>query len=409
MVIAGPSAVAHPALDSLGARQAFDERPLGTHQEAVMNRTAWLATLALLLTPSPTFAQFGGMGGMGGGMGGGMAGGFGSVGTRRGIQVELEGGRHLSGHIDIGTVTVFGDLGQYLITPEKMKMIRFLKPMNEPKGDDDTQPVAPVNPAVVRGVMNANMVMGMPIVRAKVILTSGQEIIGNIQNFGNVRLDLEFGSLIPTTDKLRTITFTEPERKTEVTGHDAARPDDGPPRPAGSDRASASAVPQYYRHANALVIRSPRGDRITLYNVESKQTQEFSGPKDGLLDIRPYYSPDLMALAIKGPKITRIAVADNTSGWHVQDLREPAEGLVSPTVAQGVAVYRVGRYAYAYGTEADRWDVAELPEGLQAGPVAGQSSITIEGLGHIFTFTSKTGQWEHIDVRKIAEAAGAEK
>ncbi len=117
-----------------------------------MNRTGSLATLALMLASSPSFAQMGGigggMGGIGGGMGGmggqGMAtgmmmqrGGFFGAGVtdvQRSVQVEMEGGQRLNGKIDFRPVLVDGDLGQYSIPPDKIKMIRFLKPVERGRG-----------------------------------------------------------------------------------------------------------------------------------------------------------------------------------------------------------------------------------------------------------------------------------
>jgi hypothetical protein len=381
-----------------------------------MNRTAWLAALALILAPGPAFAQ---MGGMGGGMGGmGMAGmrgaGFGSVEVRRSVQVEMEGGRRLSGQIDLGTVMVYGDVGQHMIQPEKIKMIRFLKPMNDPKPDDDGPPNPPgagmnAQMMMMRGMVNRNNAMAAQTVRAKVILHSGEEIIGTIQNAMTFRFDVDYGSIVPDMDKLRTMTFSDVERKPGSAGHGAGEPDEGSPRSARDDQDSSSAAPLYFRHANALVVRSRGGNRIALYNMENQQSLELSGPKDAPLVVTPIQSAELMALAFKGPKITRIAVADNETGWHVQELRQPAEGHVMPTVGQGIAVYNVGRHVYAFGAEAHRWDVAELPKGLQATPTVGPNSASIEGQGHIYTFTAKTGKWEHIDVRKILETTGAQK
>jgi hypothetical protein len=150
---------------------------------------------------------------------------------------------------------------------------------------------------------------------------------------------------------------------------------------------------------------------VILYDLETKksQTLELSGSKDAPLEVTPILAKDILALALKGPKITRIAVADLASGtWHAQDLREPIEGSVRPFVAPGLAVYCLGRYAYGYSALAQRWDVAELPEGLRAGPIVGPDGATIEGRGHIYSFIPKAGRWEHIDVRAIQDIAGAE-
>jgi hypothetical protein len=372
-----------------------------------MNRTAWLAALALVLTPGTTFAQMGGMGGMG-------MGGFGSVEVRHAVQVELEGGRTISGQIDLATVVVHGDLGQYMIHPEKIKMIRFLKPANEPKADDDddAQPQARANNAqamMMRAMANRNNAMNVQTARAKVILQSGEEIIGNIQYGMGFRLEVDYGTMLPAMDKLRTMTFSKVERKTGSAGSDAAKPDEGSPRTAGNDRDLVSPRPLYFRHGQALVVRSQAGNRIALYNMENQQSLELSGPRDAPLEVTPVYGGNLMALALRGPKITRIAVADDASGWHVQELRQPVDGRVMPIVAQGIAVYSVGRYVYAYAVEAHRWDVAELPDGLRATPTVGPNNASIEGQGHIYTFEAKTGKWEHIDVRKVLELAEAEK
>ena len=51
----------------------------------------------------------------------------------------MEGGQLLSGKIDLRPVIVDGDLGQYVIAPEKIKMIRFLKPVNEVKPGDEAE------------------------------------------------------------------------------------------------------------------------------------------------------------------------------------------------------------------------------------------------------------------------------
>ncbi len=108
--------------------------------------------------------------------------------------------------------------------------------------------------------------------------------------------------------------------------------------------------------------------------------------------------------------MTRIAVADTANGkWHAQDLRKPIEGQAVPIVSPGVVVYKLGREVYAYGVEAQRWDVVELPEGVRAMPSVGAGTITIESHGHIYTFTGKTGKWDHVDVRSILDVVGGEK
>ncbi len=373
-----------------------------------MNRTGWLAAVVLVLAPTSGFAQMGGMGGGGmGGMGMGGMGGMsmgqmmgGSYEVRRAVQVEMEGGQHLNGQIDIGAVIVLGDLGRYGILPEKLKAIRFLKP--EPgaprpadEEPDEAQPAAAgFGPAGV----NAQNAMNPPRLRAKVITTSGQEIVGSIINPRMFRLEMDFGVMVPKADKLRVITFTEGERKGGAGKADAAAPGE-----AGGVHGASISQPRYFRHGEALVVSSPSGGRVTLYDLKTRRSLELTGPNDAPIGLTPFYGPNLLALGVSGPKVTRIAVADTDTGWHVQELRRPVAGRVTPTVFQGFALYTEGRYAYAYSAQAHRWDVAELPEGLRASPVGDQNGVTIEGRGHIYAFAPRTGRWEHVDVRAILD------
>jgi hypothetical protein len=411
-----------------------------------MKRTGWLAAFALMLAPSMSFAQqgpaagmmqgrgggMGGMmqrqmgmmqgqmGGMGGGMGG-MGGGMGGMGgmtmasgneVRRTAQVELEGGRHLSGHIDLGPVMVNSDLGQYTLMPDKIKMIRFLKPANEakaaPKEGEDNAGANAAGPGAGFGAP----AMGPEAIRAKVITTSDQEITGTLENPAFFRLELGFGTLVPMPDKLRSITFTDGARKAEPARPAAGAAALAPAEVVPDESGEPARTPRYFRHQHSLIVISPVGDRATIYDVETKKSRslELSGTKDAPLRVTPIYGSDVVAFNLKGPKITRIAVADTANGtWYPQDLRKPFGGQATPIIAPGLAVYSVGRDVYAYSAQAHRWDVVELPEGIPAGPVVGAGGATIESHGHIYTFVPKTGKWEHIDVRAILDVVKGEK
>jgi hypothetical protein len=287
--------------------------------------------------------------------------------------------------------------------PDRVKSIRFLKPANEVKaapkpgeGGDDNAPV---------GMANA---MGMPI-RAKVITTTDQEIIGVLESPVNFPLELGFGSLVPTLDKLRSITFTDGDRKGEPAGPGAGAAFHAPEDPGPGE---TSRTPRYLRHQNSIIVVSPVGDKATIYDLEAKQPHslDLTGTKDAPLQVTPIMGPDIVALGLKGPKIDRIAVADTARGtWSVQALREPFGGQAMPIIAPGMAVYTIGRSVYAYSAAAHRWDVVDLLEGIPAVPVVGSDGASIESHGHIYSFAPKTGKWEHIDVRAILDVAGAEK
>ena len=423
-----------------------------------MNRTTLLAAVAAVLASSPCFAQFGGMGGMGGGIGGGMGGqrvqGNTIQGTRaaqafftdvpRSANVEMEGGQVLSGKIETRPVTVDADLGQYVITPHKIKMIRFLKPQNEvnPAGGDEAErkndgllggaevpdlvremrKKAQAMPTARRGMggsLGGFAMVADPgsrtgaamLVRGKVITTTDQEVIGMIHIPGDFTLELDFGSLILAPAKLRSITFTDKARKDKsaqaAPGMPGAHQNENPDLPALAHNASP---PRYFRQGSSIVVISPVGDRITLHDVDTKKSAslELSGSKDAPLEVTTVTVGDLIALVLKGPKITRLAVGNTSSGtWRSQDLREPIEGEAVPIVAPGVAVYAIGRNVYAYAAESDRWDVAELPAGVRAVPIVSPGSVTIETDGHIYAFSAKTGKWNHTDVRAILDDAGA--
>jgi hypothetical protein len=392
-----------------------------------MNRPEWLAAILIVLAPATGFAQFGGMGGMGGqGMAPGMMGNrmmAGPIEVQRTVQVELEGGQRIGGRIDLRPLTAQGDLGRYTIMPDKIKTIRFLKPASEDQaGHAPGGEVAPIGPPIAAPGMRQppgmfpNLGNAVPdpnnpgsfatMARGKVITTSGQEIIGNIYIPYNFQLQLDFGTLTPSAAKLRSITFTDGDRTAGP-----GKPDASLPRAPGEVPDTSSMPPRYFRHQHSVIVVSPAGDRVTLFNLETRKSQsiELSGSKGAPLEVTPILGPDLVALALKGPKIDRIAVADLASGtWHAQDLREPARGGAEPIIAPGVAVYSLGRYAYAYSVAAHRWDFAELPEGLRAAAVVGPTGASIEGRGHIYTFIPRAGKWEHIDVRAILDVAGAE-
>ncbi len=426
-----------------------------------MNRTGLVAAIVVMFASSSAYAQFGGVGGMGGGggrgggtvgMGGGMGGMMGGMGGMMGqgnrpaaafseierpAQVEMEGGQLLNGKIELRPLIVDGDLGQYSITPEKIKMIRFLKPAGDANAVDESnrnnngefgggpeQLVARKATTKRAALMQAARAAGglemvgdpyshtgmAVLTRGKVITTTGKEIIGVIHIPSDFKLDLDFGALTLAPVKLRSITFTGDDRKDKpvkaeaaaIAGKDAARPaPPGDPSP-----------PRYMRHDDLVIVIAPIGDRVTLFNLDTKKSDslELSGSKEAPLEVTPILGENLVALMLKGSKVTRIAVANTASGvWHSQALRKPLDGQATPIVGSGVVVYKLGQDIYAYGVESERWDVAQLPDGLQANPTVGPGTVNIESDGHIYTFTGKTGKWDHLDVRAILDHAGSQK
>lgn len=176
----------------------------------------------------------------------------------------------------------------------------------------------------------------------------------------------------------------------------------GPDAPPGGPE-----QPSVTEHGKFLLVVSPRGDKIMIYNTETKQTQSvrLSASKEPPLVVTPIIGPGVVALLVSGPKITRIAAARNIEGpWHTQDLREPVEGKASPMVFPNMAAYFLGRYVYAFSPEKERWDVLKLPEGVSGSPNMGIGSVVVRGGGHIYTFTASTGKWDDLDINAILNA-----
>jgi hypothetical protein len=169
----------------------------------------------------------------------------------------------------------------------------------------------------------------------------------------------------------------------------------------GMGGVAAEDQPVYIQTGQLIVVSSPEGDTVTAYSTETGKAKSLRLAKatDTRLEVQPIVSMGLVALQLKGPKITRIAafgVSDGT--WHAQDLREPAD-MAMPIVSNSMAAYGIGRRIYAFSSEAKRWGVLELPEGAVAGPIVGNSAITCDHNGHLYVFSVKSGTWEDIDTR----------
>ena len=136
----------------------------------------------------------------------------------------------------------------------------------------------------------------------------------------------------------------------------------------------------------------------------------MSGTKDAPIEVIPVSSQNLVALRLIGSKITRVAVADTTSGtWHTQDLRTPFDGRALPVVADGVVVYYLGREVYAYAPRHNAGTLSNCPMVSGPGPSSETGTVTIDSQGHIYTFPGKSGKWEHIDVRVLLGGVQVEK
>ena len=336
-----------------------------------MARPGMLAILALALgfVPSAGHAQFGGTGGGQNGFGG-MGGRF----TRqseeqRTVEIEVIGGDRLSGPLRLGPIVIECTLGRYAIKPGKIQMIRF---------DPDAEAIPDQ-----QGLVN---------ISGTIATTTEEEIAGVIAIPNDWSIATDLGTLTLDPAKLRSITFLpDPDVA------DSDRPDAG----AESPVSITARIGKYFW------IATPSGDQVALNDSETGETKSLRlTATDGApLRVSPIYSAGLLALNLEGAAITRLAVFSFVDGaWHTQELPEPVSGSVSPTASVSVAAYNVGRYVYAFSSQANRWDILELPEGSAVTPAVSADAVNVNADDQYHTFSAATGAWTHIDLRGVLEA-----
>jgi hypothetical protein len=130
----------------------------------------------------------------------------------------------------------------------------------------------------------------------------------------------------------------------------------------------------------------------------------------GGLKIVPIQGPQIAALMVSGPKITRIAASSSLTGeWVSIPLREETSGQASPIVASNVAAYAIGRYCYAFSSQTQSWDVVELPKGMKAAPIVGPDVVQVQTGNVRHEFQAATGRWKTTNLQALLENALAEK
>ena len=105
---------------------------------------------------------------------------------------------------------------------------------------------------------------------------------------------------------------------------------------------------------------------------------------------------------LKGPRITRLFASTSLEGpWGTQDLHEPVNGMVSPTLGSHRVSYRLRRHVYAFSSVKQRWAILELPEGVDT---RNRGGFSYEGGGHVYTFDHIAGKWKDLDINAIFDA-----
>jgi hypothetical protein len=152
-------------------------------------------------------------------------------------------------------------------------------------------------------------------------------------------------------------------------------------------------------HMGAYTIAyKPKSGKVSAYRVASGEWTSYHLPKG--VEAVPIGGPNLAGLVESGDEIHQVAVYSATQGkWFPIDLKEPAKGEVTPSIAPGLAAYTIGRRVYAFSSTTHTWDVLELEEGAKPALITLNSHATVEHNGHLYTFNAKTGKWTDFDAK----------
>ena len=169
--------------------------------------------------------------------------------------------------------------------------------------------------------------------------------------------------------------------------------------------------PRYSQNGDLFFVTSPLGDKFSIYDAATNKasTVRLPSSKEFPLQVTPSVGGDVISLSLNGPKLSRLYAFSRADWkWYPQDIKEPVTGAVSPILASsGGCYYAQGRTIYAFGAGAKRWTILDLPQDAPAPPRMGSTldSIFVEYDGHIYKFSDKSGEWKHIDLRALIDAA----
>jgi RNA polymerase sigma factor (sigma-70 family) len=138
------------------------------------------------------------------------------------------------------------------------------------------------------------------------------------------------------------------------------------PDPSKAGSSSAPTHATYLRsHSGLIFASSPTGNRVICYNPfsRSEQSEVLNATKESPIEVSFRDTGELVFLLLKGPRITRVAVYDIPAGaWRAIDLSEPVKGelRVSARVGEGTAAYDVGSHLYTYSVRSGVWDHLDI-------------------------------------------------
>jgi RNA polymerase sigma factor (sigma-70 family) len=156
---------------------------------------------------------------------------------------------------------------------------------------------------------------------------------------------------------------------------------------------AAMPKPRTFQGNDFVIHLKPGTGRVDSFSDETDQWTSYDIP-EGTKEVVPIYSSGVAALLARGGEINQVAVFVPKAGqWYPIDLKEPARGEASPIVNADMAIYAIGRRAYAFSVATRSWDVLELPEGAKPAPITYNGRATVEHGDQVYMFSAKTGKW----------------
>src|SRR5262249_44978019 len=153
------------------------------------------------------------------------------------------------------------------------------------------------------------------------------------------------------------------------------------------------------------------GAHLADYNLKTDRwaLQDLRGGTEGQASIGRAEATArefLLPCILQGSGFTQVAVFDAGRGaWSIQNLVEPSEQWVTPTLRGRLAIYVLRRHVYAYSAETGTWDTLTLEDDLiTARGVASAAVLTdrrdmfaVSQHGRLHIFTEKVGRWETVN------------
>lgn len=118
------------------------------------------------------------------------------------------------------------------------------------------------------------------------------------------------------------------------------------------------------RHGGLIFAASPTGNKVIAHNAFTQQDQSvlLNATRENPLEVSFISFEEVIGLDLKGTRITRTAAYDYRAGaWIPLDLSEPVSGeLKSELADNGTVTCDAGRHYYTYSTRTGKWDHFDL-------------------------------------------------